>query len=140
MKISDIFLGALVFAAALIVGELTFGNPNFFVTVWYFPHTPAWQWSVPVHTAGFFWMLICVHLFRDRSLIWPVVFSTLFFFIGESLNWCVLNIFEYGGQTSGARITSFWAVILMYLFLCTTTLLVLRHGRWRAASKEGKAT
>jgi xanthine/uracil permease len=136
MKKTDILRGALFFVAALIVGELTFGNPDFILTVWYFPDTPAWQWSLPVHAVGFFWMLICVRLFRNSTLFWPVVFSTLFFFIGESLNWYTLNIFQYGGRSEGARMVSFWTVIAMYFLLCTTVLLILRRGRWRAGPED----
>ncbi len=135
MDMRDIFRGALVFVAALIIGEFTFGNPDFVWTVWYFPEVPPWQWSVPVHAAGFAWMLLCLRLFRNRTLAGPVLLSTLFFFGGESLNWCVLEVFQYGGQSEGARIVSFWVVIGMYLFLCTVTLLVLRRGRWRAVSE-----
>lgn len=118
---------ALIFAMAVFLGEITFGNPDFPITVWYFKKIPSWQWSLPVHMAGFIWLLVCNRLFSKRSVMLPIIAATLFFLGGETLNWYILEIFEYAGRTPWQRALSFWTVILMYAGLCTGVVLVLRR-------------
>jgi hypothetical protein len=117
---------AFLFALAVVIGELTFGNPGFPLNIWYFEKIPAWQWSLPVHLNGFLWLVACDRLLRNRSPLIPIFLATLFFLLGETLNWYFLNYFAYAGDRTGERILSFWAVIVMYAGLCTGAILILR--------------
>jgi hypothetical protein len=124
---------AVLFALAVISGELTFGNPGFPLNVWYFVKIPAWQWSLPVHLTGFIWLVACHQLFRTRPALVPILLATLFFFIGETLNWYFLNFFAYAGDRAGEKALSFWAVIAMYAGLCAGAILILRAPAGRPA-------
>ncbi len=131
-----ILAAAIFFALAVTVGELTFGNPDFPVTVWRFEKIPAWQWSLPVHAAGFLWILACQRWFSRHPAAVPVLLGTLFFLAGESLNWFVFRFFAYGGETPAEQMISFWLVILMYAALCAAVVWLLRIGGTRSSEKK----
>lgn len=117
---------ALFFGPAVILGEMTFGNPEFPLTIWYFEKIPAWQWSLPVHLAGFLWLTACNRLFINRSVLVPVFLAALFFLVGEALNWYVFDFFAYVGDLPWQKALSFWVVFAMYIGLCTAAVLILR--------------
>ena len=117
---------ALFFGPAIILGEMTFGNPDFPLTVWYFKTIPAWQWSLPVHLTGFIWLVACNRLLAARSALLPVLLSTAFFFLGETLNRYFLGFFVYAGDLPWQKALSFWSIIAMYAGLCTGAVLILR--------------
>ena len=121
-----IIVTALLFALAVVIGELTFGNPAFPLTVWYFEKIPAWQWSLPVHLAGFIWLVACNRFFSGRPVLIPVLSATCFFFIGETANWYFLDFFAYAGDQAWEKAVSFWIVIVMYAGLCAGGILILR--------------
>ncbi len=118
---------AVLFALAVAGGELTFGNPEFPLTVWYFVTIPAWQWSLPVHLTGFVWLVICNRLFIKQPALVAILLSTAFFLTGETLNWYVLDFFAYAGNQTWQKAISFWLVIVMYAGLCTGAVLILRR-------------
>jgi hypothetical protein len=125
-SVSRIALTALAYALAVLLGELTFGNPGFPITIWYFETLPAWQWSLPVHLAGFIWLVSINRFFLNYPKFLPIMAATLFFFIGEALNWYFWDFFTYAGDLVWHKALSFWTVILMYAGLCTGAVLLLR--------------
>ena len=116
----------------VVIAEVTFGNPDFPITIWQFDRISAWQWSVPVHAVGFIWLFLCNWLFYDRSIRIPVVASTLYFLLCETANWWIFDFFVYEAYPVGeaypfGRAASFWLIILLYTLLCTATSLILRR-------------
>lgn len=121
---------ALIFIAyswAVIIAEMTIGNPEFPVSVWRFTVVAPWQWSLPIHTVGFAWIVGCHYAFRGQPLILPATASVVYFLGVESANWFYLRVFEYSDGPLG-RPGSFWLIIAMYAFLCATCVHLLR---WR---------
>ena len=128
MKINKVNIAPSVcfYFFLVVIAEVTFGNPDFPMTVWRFDTVPAWQWSVPVHAAGFFWLFFCNWIFYDRSIRFPIVASTLYFLVCETANWWIFHFFSYEAGPFG-RTASFWFIILLYTLLCTATSLLLRR-------------
>ena len=125
LKKDKIIKSAVFFGVMIFIGEITLGNPDFPITLWKFEKISCWQWSVPVHAAGFIWMLFWNKIFINRNIILPILFSTLFFTAGETANWFVFNFFKYMENPFGA-IGSFWIIILLYLGLCSMSCIIIR--------------
>jgi hypothetical protein len=123
---------ALVFIGyswAVIIAEMTLGNPEFPLTAWRFTTVQCWQWSLPVHALGFIWILGCHHMLRGQPLVLPVVMSVLYFFGAESANWYLFRFFDYSDGPLGPP-GSFWLIIIMYTSLCAVCVYLLR---WRVS-------
>ncbi|MEW6079278.1 MAG: hypothetical protein AB1724_15835 [Thermodesulfobacteriota bacterium] len=121
-----IIVTAVLFGLAVAAGELTFGNRAFPLNVWYFEKIAAWKWSLPVHLAGFLWLLACERVLKNRPAPAPIALAFLFFLAGETANWYVLKLFEYAGDGPVEKALSFWIVMAMYAGLCAGAILMLR--------------
>lgn len=133
MKISknSMIQAAVFYACSVVISEMTLGNPEFPISVWRFVTIPAWQWSLPVHAAGFIWIFLCNNRFYDHGMRVPIVVSTLFFLVCETANWSMFHFFIYEPYPMGDRFHlgaagSFWFIILLYTVLCTVTSFLLR--------------
>lgn len=115
-----------MYAAMILLAELTFGNPAFLANLWAFQDIAAYKWSVPIHTVGFVWTLFVNSLFLDMPLYVPVLGSVGFFLAAELLNLLFLHIFEYAQLSPLGPYPSFIAVILLYTILCAVCSFFLR--------------
>jgi len=119
-------LTAIFYVFSVGISELTLGNPNFPVTIWWFTEIPGWTWSLPVHAIGFLFILAVNGWFERKHILAPVTVTTLFFFLAESANWYCFHFFQYGPHPFGPT-ASFWIVIALYAVLCTLCSLLLRR-------------
>lgn len=130
---NSIIYAAVFYACSVVISEATFGNPDFFINLWRFELISVWQWSVPVHTAGFIWLFFCNRFFYDQSIMIPIVASLLFFIACEIANWSIFHFFVYepfpiGEAYPTGAAGSFWLVIFLYSVLCTVTGFLFRTG------------
>ncbi|MBC2717367.1 MAG: hypothetical protein HF978_18840 [Desulfobacteraceae bacterium] len=134
IKKNSIIQAAVFYACSVVIAEATFGNPNFPINLWRFEIILAWQWSVPVHAAGFIWLFFCNRLFYDQSIMIPIFVSILFFIACETANWSVFHFFVYEPYPVGKAYPlgsagSFWLIIFLYSVLCTVTSFLLRTNK-----------
>ena len=131
IKKSSIIQAAIFYTCSVVISEATFGNPDFPINVWRFEMIPAWQWSVPVHVAGFIWLFLCNRLFYDQNIRIPIIVAILFFLACETANWSIFHFFVYEPYPAGEAYPlgaagSFWFIILIYSVLCTVTSMLFR--------------
>jgi len=117
---------ACIYAAAIAVAENTLGSAEFPLHFWYFDRIPAWQWSMPVHAAGFLWVLLWTRTLRTRPALLSTIVSWAFFIIAEALNCCCLKLFNYGSEPFGVG-GSFMAVLALYGVLCGVMVYAVRR-------------
>ena len=122
----SIILIACVYAAAIFIAEITLGSAaDFSLHVWYFTAVPAWQWSAPVHAAGFLWIASWSRALRARPAIHSIAVSWAYFLAAETSNRCRLKLFEYSAEPLGVN-ASFIAVLVLYAILCSAVVYGLR--------------
>jgi hypothetical protein len=115
----------ILYAIAIAAAELTLGNKLFPFHLWEFEKVKPIEWSLPIHLAGFFWIITWNFILRNRSCILAVLISLLFFVAAELINYSYLHWFEYTGgylERPGALLL----IILLYLILCTCMFYILR--------------
>ena len=113
-----------VYTALIMAGELTLGNPYFLVTLWQFTAIAPWQWSLPIHAAGFLWLLLWDKLLKP---LWLKVFIiSLFFITGEFTNLLWLHYFDYTDLALVGRPGAFILVIILYLILVSISISFYR--------------
>jgi hypothetical protein len=125
MSKNRIFQTTVLYTVLVCISEITLGSPAFPIHFWEFIQIPAWKWSIPVHVLGLIWLIYWSSRLIDKPVIWPILISSLFFFLAETLNWFVFNLFEYSNEPFGEA-ASFWIVIILYVTLCTMCSIVLR--------------
>ena len=123
-----------LYAALIVLAELTFGNPAFPVNLWTFKAIPAYKWSVPIHAVGLLWLFFVNSLLDDKPLYVPVLMSVGFFLLAELSNLLVFHFFEYTPVSPLGSFPSFIAVILLYALLCAVCSLFVRTWPSRASS------
>jgi len=132
MKIKKNILQASIFyTVSVVISEATFGNPDFFINFWRFETISNWQWSIPVHAAGFIWLFFCNRLFYDKSIVIPIFASLIYFIACETINWSFFHFFVYEPYPMGEAYPlgtagSFWLIIFLYSVLCTVTTFLLK--------------
>jgi len=126
MKNSRIIPAAVFYGISVFLAEATFGDPEFPFSLWAYDSRPAYLWSVPVHAAGFLWLVFWNNMFVQKHIIFPTIFATVFFLAGETLNWFFFDYFKYQKTFFGSAGFSFWIIIGMYFILCVTTTIILR--------------
>ena len=128
MSKKTILYSAIFVIIGTVIGEITFGNPDFPVTFWVFKTLAPWKWYLASHLGGFLFLLLVNQLFFNRSIIWPILLSTAYFSGGETLNWFFLHYFIYTDKPFGPE-GAFWTIILAYLTYCAGQAYVLRKYR-----------
>lgn len=126
MKISRIIPAAIFYSISVFLAEVTFGNPEFPFTLWVFDNLSAYRWSVPVHLAGFLWLLFWSKVLHQKHILFPTVVATLFFLSGETANRFLFRFFTYEENPFGSAESSFWMIIGLYFILCFVTGFILR--------------
>jgi len=126
MKNSRIILAAIFYCISVILAEVTFGNPEFPFPLWVFDNIAAYKWSVPVHFAGFLWLIFWSKILYQKHVIFPAAIATLFFLSGETANWFLFHFFKYEESQFGSAVSSFWIIIGLYFILCLITCVILR--------------
>ena len=122
----SIILIACAYAAAIFTTEMTLGNPDFPLHLWHFTAVPAWQWSVPVHAAGFLWIAFWSRVLRDRPAILSFGVSWTFFVSAETINRTMLGFFDYSSEPFGSNV-SFTTVLILYAILCVAVMYAIRR-------------
>lgn len=130
----NILLIACAYASAVLASELTLGSAAFPLHFWYFGNTPAWQWSVPVHLAGFLWITLWNRALINRPAVLPFLASWAFFAGAETANLLALGLFEYSPEPLGRRV-SFLAVLVLYGMLCAACVYALRRYVFKAGGR-----
>ncbi len=120
-----LFFIASFYAAAVFIAEITLGSAEFPLHFWYFSGMPAWQWSVPVHGAGFLWIALWTRALRSHPAILSMAVSWAFFIAAETINRFCLLLFDYSSETLGIE-ASFSAVLALYAMLCAVIVYTLR--------------
>lgn len=128
-----LLLIACGYTAAVCIAENTVGNAGFLLYFWCFERIPAWQWSLPVHGAGFLWIVGWTFALRCRPEVISMIVSWIFFAAAELLNRCWFQFFDYGREPFGANF-SFVAVLLLYAMLCFFIIFALRKWVFRSTS------
>ncbi len=113
------------YAAAVYIAENTLGNAGFPLYLWYFERIPAWQWSLPVHGAGFIWIAAWTYALRRRQTTLSILVSWAFFAAAEMLNIFRLKLFDYSSKPFGIDF-SLAAVLALYAILCVVAVYALR--------------
>jgi hypothetical protein len=108
---------ACIYAALICIAELTLGNAAFPLHLWHFTAIPSWQWSVPVHGAGFLWIALWSRSLREQPAYISISVSWAFFAVAETANRFWLMLFDYSGGPLGTNV-SFLAVLVIYAVLC----------------------
>ncbi|MFO7559623.1 MAG: hypothetical protein R6X10_12390 [Desulfobacterales bacterium] len=126
MKNSRIIPAAIFYSISVFLAEVTFGNPEFPFTLWVFDNLSAYKWSVPVHLAGFLWLIFWNKMFAEKHVIFPAIMATVFFLCGETLNRFFLHYFKYQEIFFRSAEFSFWIIIGLYFILCFATGFILR--------------
>lgn len=124
---------ACAYAASIFVAENTLGNAGFPLCLWYFGRIPAWQWSLPVHGAGFIWIAAWTYELRRRHITHSILVSWAFFAAAETLNLFRLKFFDYSSKPFGIDF-SFAAVLALYAILCVVAVYALRIWVFRPGS------
>jgi hypothetical protein len=106
-----------LYAAAIAAAELTLGNKNFPFHLWVFEKIKPIEWSLPVHLAGFFWIVIWNWALKNKPFWAALLASMLFFVAAELINYQYLQWFAYTGGFLG-RPGALVLIILLYLILC----------------------
>ena len=125
----------LLYAFVIVCGELTMGNPHFPIHLYTFTKIPAWQWSLPVHLTGFFWILFMSKRLGSSLVYIPILLSLLFFLTGELLNAFLFHFFSYEQYPFGP-VFSFVAVIFSYLVLCSLCCFLMKEQSLAAKSTD----
>ena len=125
---------ACAYAAAVLASELTLGSAAFPLHFWYFGDFPAWQWSVPVHLAGFLWMTSWNRVLANWPAALPLLASWAFFAAAETANLLALGLFEYSPGPCGHG-ASFLAVLVLYGMLCAACGFALRRYVFKAGGR-----
>lgn len=121
----------LFYVFSVILSEATLGNPDFPITLWAFQKISVFYWSGPVHSIGFLWLLFWVKKLRNKSILFSILASVLFFLTMETANWFVFQFFSYEPFLFGAK-GSFTTIILLYVILCSVTCMILRQDtKWQ---------
>ncbi|HQL80820.1 MAG TPA: hypothetical protein PK307_01360 [Spirochaetota bacterium] len=126
MQMHPLIIIACIYAAAIVIAEMTLGNAAFPLHFWYFTNIPSWHWSVPVHGAGFIWMLLWTRALRGHPALLPISVSWAFFAAAEAANRYRLMLFDYGGGPLGAE-ASFASVLVLYAALCGAVVYAMRR-------------
>lgn len=116
---------AFAYISAIFIAEMTLGNAAFPLHFWYFTNITAWQWSVPVHGAGFLWIVLWSRALRGRPAYISISVSWAFFAAAETINRFWLMLFDYSDGPLGT-IASFLAVLVLYALLCGTVVYGMR--------------
>jgi hypothetical protein len=106
-----------LYSAAITAAELTLGNENFPFHLWVFEEIKPIEWSLPVHLAGFFWIVIWNLMLRNKPFWLALLASMLFFVAVELINYSYLQWFAYTGGLLG-RMGALILILLLYLILC----------------------
>ncbi len=116
----------LIYSGLIYAAEITFGNVYFPWHLWSFDRIPAVFWSIPVHLAGFAWILYVVRN-DPRAPAWlSALRCTGYFAFGEVLNLFLFAIFSY--RVIGSSVlTAFLCVIGLYLVLSFVTVKLIRE-------------
>ncbi len=125
MNKNSIIYAALFWVIATVLGEITFGNPDFPVTFWVFKKIEPWKWYMVSHVGGFLWLLLVNKLFLEKAIVWPILLSTAYFATGETLNWFFLDYFIYTDKPFGPA-GAYWTIILSYLACSAIMAYILR--------------
>ena len=86
---------------------------------------PAWQWYVAVHGTGFIWVVFLNNVMFGKNILLPSILSTVFFSMGETLNWFVFQFFIYTDEPFG-KIGAFISIQGMYFIYCIVQCFLLR--------------
>ncbi|MBN1532590.1 MAG: hypothetical protein JXA20_08010 [Spirochaetes bacterium] len=125
---------ACAYGAAILAAELILGSAGSPLHLWHFERISPWQWSLPVHAAGFLWILAWTRLLRHRPAAVSMIASWAFFAVAETCNRFLLVLFEYGGAILGGG-ASLAAVLVLYALLCGAAVYALR--RWASPPRAG---
>lgn len=125
MQMRPLVIIACIYAAAIVIAEMTLGNATFPLHFWYFTNIPSWHWSVPIHGAGFIWMTLWTWALRGQPALLPISVSWAFFAAAEAANRYRLTLFDYDGPL-GAE-ASFAAVLVLYAALCGAVVYAMRR-------------
>lgn len=123
---------ACAYTAAIFIAENTLGNAGFPLCFWHFERIPAWQWSLPVHGAGFIWIAAWTKALRAKPAVLSMIVSWIFFTTAEFLNRHLLRLFDYSTELFGINF-SFVAVMVLYGILCALCVFAMR--RWVYSSR-----
>jgi hypothetical protein len=113
------------YAVSISLAELTFGNRQFPFHLWVYEKATPIEWSLPVHLAGFFWIIIWNRILSNKPFILAVMVCMLFFTAAEGLNYCCLKWFAYTGGFLG-RPGALALILLLYGILCVCMIYILR--------------
>jgi hypothetical protein len=116
----------ILYACSIAIAELTLGNRHFPFHLWVFEKVNPVVWSVPIHLAGFFWIIIWNFILRNKPFILAVLMSLLFFAAAEWANYSCLHWFAYTGGFLG-RPGALLLIILLYLILSACMIFILRN-------------
>jgi hypothetical protein len=115
----------ILYAFSIGLAELTLGNKHFPFHLWVFEKVKPIEWSLPIHLAGFFWIITWNFIMRNKPFILAVLAGLLFFAAAEWINYSYLHWFAYTGGPLG-RIGALILIILLYLVLCSFMIYGLR--------------
>jgi hypothetical protein len=115
-----------LYAAAITATELILGNENFPFHLWVFEKVKPVEWSLPIHLAGFFWIVIWNLMLKNKPFWLALLVSMLFFVAAELMNYSYLHWFAYTGGPLG-RMGALILILLLYLILCGCMAYILRN-------------
>jgi hypothetical protein len=107
----------ILYAFSIALAELTLGNRHFPFHLWVFEKVKPVEWSLPIHLAGFFWIVIWNLMLKNKPFWLALLASMLFFVTAELMNYSYLNWFAYTGGPLG-RMGALILILLLYLILC----------------------